>query len=136
MIKMQKYKMVFKIEKEKKYLRILGKEFAKTNNNKGYLIIENQKLNLKDKDKILISNIKSEKIQIKMILKANLYNKSYMFKDCKNLLTLHVDDIDETDNIKYLINYDNNSLPFDDEENQSNYINNSAISYYQSQITL
>ena len=131
---MQKYKMVFKIEKEKKYLRILGKEFAKTNNNKGYLIIENNKLNLKDK--ILISNIKSEKIQIKMILKANLYNKSYMFKDCKNLLTLHVDDIDETDNIKYLINYDNNSLPFDDEENQSNYINNSAISYYQSQITL
>ena len=131
---MQKYKMVFKIEKEKKYLRILGKEFANTNNNKGYLIIENNKLNLKDK--ILISNIKSEKIKIKMILKANLYNKSYMFKDCKNLLTLHVDDIDETDNIKYLINYDNNSLPFDDEENQSNYINNSAISYYQSQITL
>ena len=34
---MQKYKMVFKIEKEKKYLRILGKEFANTNNNKGEL---------------------------------------------------------------------------------------------------
>ena len=81
--------------KNKVKLRILGKYFCRNNKNKGKLIINNKKSELKEF--INIENIKKEQIKIKMLLNKNLYNKSYMFKDCKSLLELKINN-----NLEYM----------------------------------
>ena len=70
--------------KNKVKIRILGENFCRNNKNKGKLIINNKKSELKEF--INIENINKEQIKIKMVLNKNLYNKSHMFKDCKSLL--------------------------------------------------
>ena len=67
--------------KYKRKLRIIGEYFCRKNKNKGKLIINNKKTYLKEF--INIINISKEQIKIKMVLNNNLYNKSYMFKDCR-----------------------------------------------------
>ena len=69
---------------DKSKLRILGEIFCRNNKNKGKLIINNKKSEIKEF--INIENINKEQIKIKMLLNNNLYNKSYMFKDCETLL--------------------------------------------------
>ena len=70
--------------KYKSELRIMGENFCRNNKNKGKLIMNNKKSEIKEF--INIENINKEKIKIKMVINKNLYNKSYMFKDCKTLL--------------------------------------------------
>ena len=85
------YKMKYKIEKKINKLRILGEVFVKNNRNKGSLIINNKKNPLKDI--IIIDYIKEYKIQ--MILSKNIYNKSFMFKNCNFLETISFSSIFE-----------------------------------------
>ena len=66
------------------YLKILGDHFIINNKNKAKLIINNRKSNLSEF--IEIKNLYEEEIKLKMVLNKNIYNKSYMFKDCKSLL--------------------------------------------------
>ena len=75
------YKMTYK--KRKNELVILGEEFVINNKNKGFLIINNKKNKLNSKLAISINNFTQEKI--KMILNKNIFNKSYMFKNCESL---------------------------------------------------
>ena len=65
----------------KRKLRIIGGNFCRNNKNKGKLIINNKKTDLQEF--INFESINKEQIKIKMLLNNNLYNKSYMFKDCK-----------------------------------------------------
>ena len=67
-----------------KKLYLLGKDFVKNNKNKGKIIFKNKKHPLKEF--LPVNEFRSRVIKVKMILNKNIYNKSYMFKDCKSLL--------------------------------------------------
>ena len=75
------FKMIYKMEKDKYNLRILGEVFKNNNKNKAKIIINNKKYPLNDV--LSIENIRSKKIL--MILSKNIYNKSCMFKNCELL---------------------------------------------------
>ena len=103
--------------KYKRKLRILGEYFCRNNKNKGKIIINNKKSEIKEF--INIENINKEKIKIKMLLNKNLYNKSYMFKDCKTLLELKINN-----NLEYIEddeNFDINNYELENNENNINY---------------
>ena len=98
-------------------LRILGEYFCRNNKNKGKLIINNKKSEIKEF--INFENNNKEQIKIKMILNNNLYNKSYMFKDCKTLLELKINN-----NLEYIEdneNFDINNYELKYNENNINY---------------
>ena len=71
MINMELYSMTYKLEKNQTNIRILGKEFVDNNRNKGFLIIDNKKMHLKE-----IVQIKKSKIY--MMLNKNIYNKNML----------------------------------------------------------
>ena len=99
-MEVEKYKMIYKIEKDR-YLKILGKNFVKNNINKGKLIINNKKYALNDF--IIINDFKNDKIKIKIILSKNIYNKSYMFKNSRTLLQFSIiKDLDRVENTENL----------------------------------
>ena len=75
-------------------IQILGEEFVKNNLNKGNLIVDGKKSPLKSF--LDITNVKEDKIKIKMILNKNIHNKSYMFKDCVSLMNLSICDFEDT----------------------------------------
>ena len=91
--------MTYKYEESKEYnifenkfgeendtIRIFGEEFVKNNRNKAVMCIKNKKYKLQE---YLRKNICMENIfRIKLIPKDNIYNISYMFKDCYSLLEL------------------------------------------------
>ena len=95
--------MLYENKKNIGKLRILGDYFCRNNKNKGKLIINNKKYYLKEF--IEIKNMKEERIKIKMIINNLLYNKSYMFNDCKSLLELTIND-----NLVYINNYENSDV--------------------------
>ena len=88
--------MLYKNNKKKDNLKILGEAFVKNNKNRGKIIYKNKKYQLQDL--FSINNIKDNRIKIGIILDKNIYNKSFMFKDCKSLL--------EVSNFKYINNID------------------------------
>ena len=92
--------MLYEKEENSGYLRILGEYFCRNNKNKGRLIINNKKYYLKEF--IEIKNMKEKRIKIKMLINKNVYDKSYMFKDCESLLELTIND-----NLEYIKNYEN-----------------------------
>ena len=101
----------------KSKLRILGEYFCRNNKNKGKLIINNKKSEIIEF--INIENINKEQIKIKMLLNNNLYNKSYMFKDCQTLLELKINN-----NLEYLEdneNLDINNFELENNENNITY---------------
>ena len=71
-----------------KIIRVLGEEFIRNNRNKCKFIINNKKCNLIEF--IDTSNIKEDEIKIKLILKDDISNKSYMFEDCESLIKFSV----------------------------------------------
>ena len=99
--------MLYKKEKNSGDLRILGEYFCRNNKNKGKIIINNKKYYLKEF--IEIKNMKEKRIKIKMLINKNLYDKSYMFKDCESLLELTINDnldyIKIMKILRYLISY-------------------------------
>ena len=98
----------------KRKLRIIGENFCRNNKNKGKLIINNKKSEIKEF--INIENINKEQIKIKMVLIKNLYNKSYMFKDCKTLLELKINN-----NLEYIEDNENFDINnFELENNEKN----------------
>ena len=135
-MKVERHKMTYKIDNKefKNKLRILGRDFVKNNSNKGKVIINNKKYKIDEF--ITNENNKDNKIKIEIILNENIYNKSFMFKDCKSLL-----DFSNCDNYEFIdINIDNkyeildNENFLDNEENKNyNFYDNSNISikFYQ-----
>ena len=87
-------KMIYLIDEDNdNSIRILGEEFSKNNRNKAKIIIRNRKRRLKH---ILLTNelegIDEGELKVKMVLSRNIYNKSYMFKDCDLLLQYSIDE--------------------------------------------
>ena len=85
---MEKYELVYKIEKDKEYLRLLGEEFFLLNKASGYFIYKNKLCKLKEK--IEIKNINEKEIKIEIRFYKTLFNKSNMFNDCESLLKFSV----------------------------------------------
>ena len=95
-MEVEKYKMIYKIDKRNENLRLLGEQFVKNNKNKIKLIINNKQC--KSKELISIDNIKADKFKIKMVTKNNIFNKSFMFRDCISLLEFSSNDFENLDN--------------------------------------
>ena len=105
------------LEKNKDEIRMLGGEFVRSNLNKGKLIINNKKYNLKEyiniknvnKDNLKIKmilnkkNVNKDNLKIKMILNKNIYNKSYMFKDCEMLFEFEISTNNKSEDIPTLL---------------------------------
>ena len=114
---MKIYTMIYKVEPSNPNnpeLLILGDEFVQNNHNKGNLIIKNKKFNLL-KNRISIIDIKDKKLKIKMIFKDNIYNKSYMFNNCKSLLSFYLDDENENLNLNLEKN-DKDIIEYEEDE--------------------
>ena len=71
-------------------IRILGHDFVKNNKNKAKLIINNKKNRLKEL--VNKKEFTDDKIKINMILSKDISNISNMFKNCKKLLEISIDD--------------------------------------------
>ena len=119
-MEMKCYKMIYKIEKNTEKLTILGKDFIKNNKNKCKLIINNKKCQLKDI--ILIKSIK--KSNMKLVLNKNIYNKSFMFKNCVKLESLI-----QISNVHDIENLLNDEPMIDVNEREKNNLNNFSDTY-------
>ena len=108
------YVILYNKANKKDNLKILGENFVKNNINKANLIIKNKKLKLKDK--ISINNIKDGKIKI--VLNKNLYNKSYMFKNCDSLIQFSIKN--DNEDLETIENkFDENYIESEEKENEN-----------------
>ena len=94
------YKITYKNTKNIGHLRILGEEYVKKNKNKAKIIINNKKYILNNI--VSFDNIGQNKI--KLILYQNIYNLSFMFKNCNLLESFSKLSFDN-----YIDDYENNS---------------------------
>ena len=79
---MERYELLFKLEKDQSHLRILGESFFKRNQASGYFIYKNVGYILKDK-------IKTEKIKEKEIKIIIVFYKQIMKKNiCSKIVNL------------------------------------------------
>ena len=110
-----KYTMLYFVRKNTEEIRILGKDFVKSNSNKGKIIIENKKIALMS----IIPLDKNEEdgcLKINMILDNDIYNKSSMFKDCVNLLEVTIEDyLDNKYNIEDQDDFCDNQFFYEEE---------------------
>ena len=106
---MEQYDLVYKNEKNKNYIRLLGEDFFKRNEVSGYFIYKNVKYKLKDK--LETKSIKESQINIKLRFFKLIYNKSLMFKDCDSLIKFSIP------KIKYVEQSSNILKIFEEEEN-------------------
>ena len=90
--------MIYKIEENSNKLKILGDEFVRNNENRGKMIIKNKKHKIKEFIVIKNNNI-NDKLKIRIILNKNLYNFSFMFKDCESLIKFYYDDYENNSNL-------------------------------------
>ena len=113
----EKYSMIYQYKKNCN-LKIFGKYFVKNNKNKAKVILKNKKIQLTEiipKEKM--KGNKSKQIKVKVILKKNHYDKSFMFNDCKSLQHFSfVDDILNKENISETEYLSNNKSQNQDEE--------------------
>ena len=115
------FKMIYKKEKAKYNLRIVGEAFKNNNRNKAKIIINNKKYSLDD----VLSVEKVRQNKILMILSKNIYDKSCMFKNCELLETvsklisysLHNDPLQELNNNIIIRENEYTEQDFESEEN-------------------
>ena len=81
---MEKYELVYKIDKNSSHLKLLGERFCKKNKLLGHFIFNNKKFPLIDK--IETKNILEEELRLVLIFYEKIYDKSFMFADCTSLL--------------------------------------------------
>ena len=86
----ERYKVIYEIKSNKKdnKIKILGKNFVENNKIRGSIIYNNKRLPLQENITVLTSNKRNKEIKLNLIFYGNIYNKSYMFKDCKSLVEL------------------------------------------------
>ena len=96
-VKTQKYELLYKINKNENYLKLLGRNFVKRNKGSGHFIYKNKKIQLIEK--IKKEKIKGKNLKIYLIFYSIIYHKQCMFKDCVNLLEFSI--LNEKDNIEY-----------------------------------
>ena len=98
---MERYELLFKIDKEQSHLRILGESFFKRNQASGYFIYKNVGYILKDK--IKTEKMKEKEVKISLIFYKPIINKKNMFKDCESLIKFHYQKIKRRKNFSILL---------------------------------
>ena len=83
-MELERYQLVYKIEKNKTRLRLLGEEFYQRNKSSGHIIYKNKKFRLSEK--IETKNLEEKELKIDMIFYKIINNKSFMFENCDALL--------------------------------------------------
>ncbi len=91
-MEVERYVMLYKLNKKEVQIRILGDEFVKSNYNKAKLVFNNKKFPLFSILPLDEIEEKKDKIKIELILNKNICNKSYMFKNCKFLVGLSINE--------------------------------------------
>ena len=84
---MESFKMNYNLPKKdkiEKKIRIFGKKFVENNKNKCTTIIGNKKHRLNEH--FDLSDNKNENLKVIIMGYNFIYNKDYMFKDCKSLI--------------------------------------------------
>ena len=107
---MERYELLFKLEKDQSHLRILGESFFKRNQASGYFIYKNVRYILKDK--IKTEKIKEKEIKIIMVFYKQIMNKKYMFKDCKSLIKFSLSENKKKEDL-----YNNTTISEDEDSN-------------------
>jgi surface protein len=74
--------------KEEKTIRIFGEKFVKNNKDKCKIIVNEKTYELSENYKIEEKNLKEGILEIKLIVKNNLTDLSFMFSECTNLISL------------------------------------------------
>ena len=102
------YQMLYKKEQNAVERNILGKEFVINNRNKGKLIINNRKFPLEN----IATYGRIRKNKIKIIFAQNIYNISFMFNNCKSLISFtKLSNDDDEENLRIaenVVNTENN----------------------------
>ena len=80
----ERYELVYNIDKNEEYLRLLGEEFYQKNKTFGNFFYKNRKYRLVEK--IKTNNLKQDELKIDIIFYKIIYNKRCMFKDCESLI--------------------------------------------------
>ena len=81
----EKFKLAYKIEKDKSSIRLFGENFYKKNKLYGYCIYENKVDILKEFFET--KNLKGNILKIKVIFNRIINDKSFMFENCESLIT-------------------------------------------------
>ena len=81
---MEIYKLLYKVDKNKSHIRLLGKIFLNKNKFNGYFIYKNKKIRLTDR--IKTENNKEEELKIYLVFHKSVNNKFCMFMNCTSLL--------------------------------------------------
>ena len=90
----ESYKLIYKIDKKKDHIRLLGTEFVNRHKMLGYFIYKNKKYSLIDT--IETKNIQDEnELKINLFFYQKIYNKICMFRYCDNLLKVSQSNIKE-----------------------------------------
>ena len=95
---MESFTVIYKIDKSKDYLRILGNFFYFHNRLKYIIIYKNKKLH-HYKELIPIIKLKEEQLKIKIIFVEKIKNLGYMFENCISLLRVSQGKINNKKNI-------------------------------------
>ena len=129
-MEVKKYIMIYQLKKNLNQLRVLGEEFVNSNRNKGKLIKNNKKCPLISL--IDINESKNVNFKLEMILSKGIYNKSFMFKNCKNLLKLSIDyNLEKEENLYDYQNFEHTKEKNSFENNNNNInINNNIYSIF------
>ena len=91
-MEVERYMMLYELNEKEDQIRILGDEFVKSNYNKAKLVFNNRKFPLFSILPFDEIEEKKDKIKIELILNKNICNKSYMFKNCKFLVGLSINE--------------------------------------------
>ena len=91
-MEVERYVMLHELNEKEDQIRILGDEFVKSNYNKAKLVFNNRKFPLFSILPFDEIEEKKDKIKIELILNKNICNKSYMFKNCKFLVGLSINE--------------------------------------------
>ena len=114
-MEIERYELIYKNDKSKSHIRLLGEEFFQRNKTFGNFIYKNKKFRLLEK--IETKNIKEDELKFDIIFYKIIYNKSYMFENCETLLKISEFNKEEKQNYSQIINI------YEEEESLFDYIN-------------
>ena len=109
---MESFTLIYKIDKSKEYLRILGKIFYLYNRLKFIIIYKNKKFH-HYKELIQIRELKEEQLKLKIIFVEKIKNLRYMFENCISLLRVSQGKINNKANIYKHKIYKHSKLIYD-----------------------
>ena len=116
----ERYQLIYKIDHNKKYIRLLGENFFERNKKCGNIFYNNKKFHLMEKFETC--NLKKKELKIDLIFYKIIYNKSFMFKDCDSLTSFQKYNIKDKYHCNRILN------THEVEESLFDYINESDYS--------